>query len=127
MTKEFIKTHGAPQPAGPFSQGIRVGNFVFVSGQGPKDPKTGKMPAEDIETQTLQSLQNVKSILEAAGFSLRDVVKVSVFLKNAGDFQEMNEVYGKFFPEGQPTRTTVEVKFVAAGMLIEIDAVAYRE
>lgn len=127
LVKQFIKTPNAPLPLGPYSQGIKAGNFVFVAGQGPIDPNTGKITAADIETQTRQTLQNIKGILEASGFSLRDVVKVSVFLKNAEDFQKMNEIYETFFQENPPTRTTVEAKFVAPGMLIETDAIAYRE
>lgn len=100
---------------------------MFVAGQGPIDPKTGKMVGADIETQARLTLQNMKAIVEAAGFSLRDVVRVSVFLKNANDFQRMNDVYKTFFPEGPPVRTTVEAGFVAPGMLIEVDAIAYRE
>lgn len=100
--------------------------MLFVAGQGPVDPKTGKRPV-DIESQTRQALLNVKAILEAASYSLGDIVKVSVFMKNAADFQKMNRVYETFFPENPPTRTTVEVKFVNPEMLIEIEAIAYRE
>lgn len=127
MTKEFIRTPKAPQPLGPYSQGIRAGNFLFVAGQGPIDPKTGKITGADIETQTNRTLQNIQAILEASGFSLRDVVKVSIFLKNASDFQKMNEAYKTYFPENPPTRTTVEAGFVAPGMLVEIDAIAFHE
>ena len=127
MTKEFIRTPKAPQPLGPYSQGIRAGNFLFVAGQGPIDPKTGKIAGADIETQTNRTLQNIQAILEASGFSLRDVVKVSIFLKNASDFQKMNEAYETYFPENPPTRTTVEAGFVAPGMLVEIDAIAFHE
>ena len=127
MTKKFIKTQSAPQPIGPYSQGIRAGNFLFVSGQGPIDPKTGKMIEGDIEKQTHQTLQNVKAIVEDSGLSLSDVVKVSIFLKNASDFQKMNEIYKTFFQENPPTRTTVQADFVSPGMLIEIDAIACRE
>lgn len=127
MSKEFIKTQNAPNPLGPYSQGIRTGNMLFISGQGPIDPKTGKMSTEDIQTQTGQTLQNVKAIVEASGFSLSDLVKVSIFLKNSSDFQKMNEAYATFFPNNPPTRTTVQAGFVASGMLIEIDAIACRE
>jgi 2-iminobutanoate/2-iminopropanoate deaminase len=112
---------------GPYSQGIKVGNLVFVSGQGAGDVKTGQLVGSDIESQTRQALMNVKAILEASGCSLRDVVKVSVFLKNMDDFKKMNEVYKTFFPENPPTRTTVEAKFPAPAMLIEIDAIAVQE
>lgn len=127
MVREFIKTPNAPQPVGPYSQAIKAGNLVFVSGQGPGDPKTGQLMGLDIETQTRQTLMNLKAILEASGCSLRDVVKVSVFLKTADDFIKMNEVYKTFFPENPPTRTTVGAKFGAPDMLIEIDAIAVHE
>lgn len=127
MTKEFIKTPNAPQPLGPYSQGIRADNFLSVAGQGPIDPKAGKITGADIESQTKRTLLNIQAILEASGFSLPDVVKVSIFLKNATDFQKMNEVYKTFFPENPPTRTTVEAGFVTPGMLIEIDAIAFHQ
>jgi 2-iminobutanoate/2-iminopropanoate deaminase len=127
MVKEFIKTPNAPQPLGPYSQGVRAGNFLFTAGQGPIDPKTGKMMDANIETQTRQTIENIRGIVEASGFTMRDIVKVSVFLKNADDFQKMNNVYKTFFPDNPPTRTTVEAKFVAANMLIEIEAIAYHD
>jgi len=111
---------------GPYSQGIKTGQFLFVAGQGPADPKTGKM-APDIEAQTRQTLQNVKAIVEASNFSLSDVVKTSIFLKNANDFQKVNEIYKTFFQNNPPARTTIEAKFVAPDMLIEIDAIAFRD
>ena len=124
--KQLIRTPNAPQPLGPYSQGVKAGNFLFVAGQGAADPKTGQM-AEGIETQTRQTLANIKGIVEASGFSMRDVVKVSIFLKNMDDFKKVNEVYKTLFPEDPPARTTVEAKLPAQGMLIEIDAIAYRE
>jgi len=127
MAKQFIRTPNAPQPLGPYSQGIKAGNFLFVAGQGPIDPKTGQMTGPDIETQTRQTLTNVKGIVEASDLSMRDVVKVSIFLSNMEDFKKMNEVYKTFFPENPPTRTTVVAKLLLPGMLIEIDAIAYRE
>jgi 2-iminobutanoate/2-iminopropanoate deaminase len=127
MPNEIVKTQNAPKPLGPYSQGVRTGNMLFISGQGPIDPKTGKMTNEDIQTQTRQTLQNVKAIVEASGFSMIDLVKVTIFLKNSSDFQKMNEVYATFFPSNPPTRTTVQAGFVVSGMLIEIDAIASRE
>lgn len=124
--KQLVRTPNAPQPLGPYSQGVKAGNLLFVAGQGAADPKTGQM-AEGIETQTRQTLANIKGIVEASGFSMRDVVKVSIFLKNMDDFKKVNEVYKTFFPEDPPARTTVEAKLPAQGMLIEIDAIAYRE
>jgi 2-iminobutanoate/2-iminopropanoate deaminase len=127
MTKQFIRTPNAPQPLGPYSQGIKAGNFLFASGQGPIDPKTGRMTEADIETQTRQTLTNIKGIVEASSLSMRDVVKVSIFLRTMDDFKRMNEVYKTFFPENPPSRTTVEAKLPAPGMRIEIDAIAYHE
>ena len=127
MVKQFIRTPNAPQPIGPYSQGVKAGNFLFVAGQGPSDPKTGQIAAEEIETQTRQTLTNIKGIVEASGLSMRDVVKVSIFLKSLDDFKKMNEVYKTFFPENPPARTTVEARLPIPGMLIEIDVVAYRE
>lgn len=124
--KQLVRTPNAPQPLGPYSQGVKAGNLLFVAGQGAADPKTGQI-AEGIETQTRQTLANIKGIVEASGFSMRDVVKVSIFLKNMDDFKKVNEVYKTFFPEDPPARTTVEAKLAAQGMLIEIDAIAYRE
>jgi 2-iminobutanoate/2-iminopropanoate deaminase len=125
--KETVKTQNAPQPLGPYSQAVKVGNFLFVSGQGPINPRTGKIDETEISAQARQTLQNVKAIVEASGFSLQDVVKVSIFLKNASDFQKMNEVYKTYFQQDPPTRTTVQADFVTPNMLIEIDAIACRE
>lgn len=122
-----MRTPNAPQPIGPYSQGVRVGNFLFTAGQGSIDPKTGKIAGDNIETQTRQTLQNIKEILEASGFSMRNVVKVSIFLKNMADFQGMNEVYKTFFTDSPPARTTVQAELPGQGMLVEIDATAFRE
>ena len=124
--KQLIRTPNAPQPIGPYSQGVKAGNFLFVAGQGGADPKTGTM-AEGIEAQTRQTLSNIKGIVEASGFSIRDVVKVSIFLRSMDDFKNVNEVYKTFFPEDPPARTTVEAKLPGQEMLIEIDAIAYIE
>ena len=126
MDKEIIHTPNAPQPLGPYSQGIRAGNFLFISGQGPIDPKTGQMSGADIEKQTRQTLTNIRGIVEASGLSMGEVVKVSIFLKTMNDFKKMNEIYKTFFPETPPARTTVEAKLPSPDMLVEIDAIAYR-
>jgi len=126
MAKQYIRTPNAPQPIGPYSQAVKAGNFLFVAGQGPMDPKTEQLAA-DVETQTRQALTNIKGIVEASGFSMRDVIKASIFLKNLDDFKRMNEVYKTFFSENPPARTTVEAKLPAPGMLIEIDVIAYKE
>jgi 2-iminobutanoate/2-iminopropanoate deaminase len=125
MAKQFIRTPNAPQPIGPYSQGVKAGSFLFVSAQAPIDPKTGKVVSNDIESQTRQVLENVKSIVEAGDLTLNDVVRVTVFLRNAADFQKMNEVYKKYFSESLPARTTVEGKLPATDMLITVDAIAY--
>lgn len=126
MDRQFIRTSNAPQPIGPYSQGIKAGNFLFVSGQGPIDPKTGKLTGTDIEGQAMQTLTNVRGIVEASGLSMTDVVKVSIFLRNMNDFKRMNETYKTFFPENPPARTTIEAKLPLPDMLIEIDVIAYR-
>ena len=124
--KKLIRTTGAPQPIGPYSQAIEAGNFLFISGQGAIDPQTSKMVTGDIEAQTQRTLENVKSIVEAAGFAMKDVVKVSVFLRKMADFQKMNAVYKEYFAENPPARTTVEAVLPVADMLIEIDVIASR-
>lgn len=116
----------SPTPRGPYSPVIRAGDFIFVSGQGPVDPQTDKMSYGDIRHEARVTLNNVKRLLEAAGASLSDVVKVSVFLKDGRDFAAMNEVYKEFFGEQRPTRTTVAVAFADPQMQIEIDCIAYK-
>lgn len=123
---ERIFPHQAPTPRGPYSPAVRAGDFIFVSGQGPVDPITDKIALGGVQYQTRVTLNNIRVILEACGASLSDVVKCSVFLKDAGDFKQMNEVYAEFFPTDRPARTTVEAKFHTAEMLVEIDCVAYK-
>ncbi|HXW04672.1 MAG TPA: Rid family detoxifying hydrolase [Vicinamibacterales bacterium] len=113
-----------PSPVGPYSPGIVVGNLLFVSGQGGRDPQTGAM-APDVETQTEQVLRNIAAILEAAGSSLSHVVRCGVFLADISEFQKMNAVYARMFGDHRPARTTVEVSALPGeGMRVEIDAVA---
>jgi endoribonuclease L-PSP len=125
MSRTVVFTERAPRPVGPYSQAVKAGGWVFVAGQVAIDPATGKLVEGDIRAQARRTLMNVKEILEAAGASLRDVVKVNVYLARQEDFQAMNEVYREFFPEDQPARTTVVVKMVSDAILIEVDAVAY--
>ena len=122
MTKQQIKTTSGAAPIGAYSQGLRVGDFVFVSGQGPVDPATGKM-GTTIEEQTARVLENIKAILAAGGATLADVVKVSAYLSDIADFEAYNRVYATYFPEPKPTRTTVACQL--KGILVEIDAIAY--
>jgi 2-iminobutanoate/2-iminopropanoate deaminase len=117
---------GAVAPRGPYSHAVRAGDFIFVSGQGPIDPATNDYSFGTIEHETRVVLNNVKLILEAAGASMTDVVKCSVFLRDGGDFTAMNGVYAEFFGENKPARTTVESKFANPVMKVEIDAVAYK-
>lgn len=119
-----IYTPNAPAAIGPYSQAVQAGNLLFVSGQIPINPATGAFAGEDIETQTRQSLTNVKHILEAAGFTLNDVVKTTVLLADIGDFAAMNAVYGEFFSENKPARACFAVKDLPKGALVEIEAIA---
>lgn len=121
--KQAIITDKAPVPKGPYSQAIRSGQFVFVSGQLPIDPAAGKITATTMEEQTTQVLNNIAAILEAAGTSLQNVVKVGVFLANMNDFPAFNATYERFFPGEPPARTTVQA--VLPNGMLEIDAVAY--
>ena len=124
---EFVKTDKAPQAVGPYSQAVKVGNFLFISGQIAINPETGKLEGETVAEQTERVLKNIEAILREAGFSLKDVVKTTVYLKNMCDFAEMNEVYAKFFGEHRPARATVEVSNLPLGALVEIEAIAVKE
>jgi 2-iminobutanoate/2-iminopropanoate deaminase len=123
--RSAVKTDKAPKPAGPYSQAVRAGDFIYVAGQGGVDPNTARFVEGGVEEQTRQTLENIEAILKAAGSGLDDVVKVSVFLKDVRDFQAMNKVFAEFFKETPPARTTVGVEFVVPEMLVEIDVVAY--
>ena len=122
--REIISTTGAPGAIGPYSQGVKANGRLFVSGQLPLDPATGAFPGSDIDSQTRQSLTNVKHIVEAAGMTLADVVRVGVFLKDMNDFAAMNEVYGQFFTSDCPARAAVEVARLPKDALVEIECVA---
>jgi len=124
MQKQVVRTPKAPQPLGPYSQGIRAGNFVFVSAQAPIDPNTGKVVGTDIESQTRQVLENIRSILETANLTLSNIVRTTVFVRNAADFKAMNDVYRSYFSENPPARTTVEARLPSPDMLVTIDAIA---
>ena len=123
MAKKIVFTENAPKPVGPYSQAVISGDFVFVSGQIPIDPKTSKVVDGGIEAQTVQVLENIKNILESVDLSLNDVVKTSVFLSDLSDFQSFNRVYSKYFEKNPPARTTVQAGLMA-GVLLEIDAIA---
>jgi 2-iminobutanoate/2-iminopropanoate deaminase len=122
--KQVIATDKAPKALGPYSAGIRNGNFVYTAGQIGIDPATGEVVTGGIEAETRQVLTNVRSILEAAGASLKDVVKTTVFLRDMGDFAAMNGVYSEFFTEEPPARSAVQVAALPKGVAVEIEAVA---
>ena len=125
--KHVVRTDSAPAPfqGAPYSQAIRVGELVFVSGQLPVDPANGKLVEGDITAQTERVLRNVGAILEAAGSSLANLVKTSVFLVDLNDFAAMNEAYAKFAGEAPPARSTFQVAALPAGARLEIEVVAH--
>jgi 2-iminobutanoate/2-iminopropanoate deaminase len=121
MNRETITAGNAPEPAGPYSHAVVAGGFVYVSGQGPIDPETGTMP-DAFADQVRQTLRNVRTILEAAGSSLDDVVKVNAYVTDLTRFAEFNDVYKEFFENDPPARTTVAAALL--GMLVEVDCIA---
>lgn len=125
--KQVIQAVAAPKAIGPYSQAIKAGNFIFVSGQLPLDAKTGAMAGSDIATQTEKALENVRAILNAEGYGLADVVKTTVYLKDIQGFAAMNEVYARFFTGDCPARAAFEVARLPKDALVEIEAVAYKE
>lgn len=124
MTREVIATKRAPQAVGPYSQALRAGGFVFVSGQIPLDPETGELSSAPIAEQTAMVLKALEQILNAAGTGLAQVVKVTIYLADMGDFAEVNRVYGDFFPDEPPARCAVEVAALPKGASIEVEATA---
>ena len=123
MQKEIISTENAPQAIGPYSQAVKAGNLMFISGQIPLDPKTGDLVSESIDEQAKQVLNNIKSICEAAGQSIDDIVKISIFLTDLENFAIVNEVMKKYFAEPYPARATVEVSGLPLGVNVEIEAI----
>lgn len=123
MEKQVISTTLAPGAIGPYSQAIRLGDYIFTSGQLGLVPDTGEL-ADGVEAQATQALQNVKAILEAAGSRLENVVKTTVFLKDMNDFAKVNQIYGSFFAEPYPARSAVEVARLPKDGLVEIEVIA---
>ena len=122
--REVIATNNGPKAIGPYSQAIKANGFVFLSGQIALDPATQQLIDGDVSAQTERVLQNLSGILQAAGGSLGQVVKTTVFLKNMSDFTAMNEVYGRHFTQAPPARSTVEVARLPKDVLVEIDVIA---
>ncbi len=122
--REVITSQDAPKAIGPYSQAIKAGGFVFASGQIALDPATGKVVEGDIKAQTDRALKNISAVLTAAGSSMDRVVRTTVFLKNISDFPAMNDVYGKFFTNAPPSRSTVGVANLPRDVLVEIDVIS---
>jgi len=124
MDHRIIYTRKAPEPIGPYSQAVVSGKLIFTSGQIAIDPKTGNLIEGDVEVQTRQVLENLKSVLTAAGSTLENVLKTTIFLKDMNDFPRVNTVYAGYFDESMPARSTVEVSCLPKNVLIEIDCIA---
>jgi len=124
MGKKVIQTEKAPKAIGPYSQAIQAGNFLFLSGQIPLDPKTGELVKGDIRQQTKQVLENIKGVMESQKLGMENVVKATIFLKDIGNFNQVNEVYATYFPSSPPARSTVEVAKLPRDADIEIEAIA---
>lgn len=123
--KKIINTDNAPAPIGPYNQAVKSGHLIFTSGQIPIDPMTGEMISGGIREQTIQVLENLKSILEDTGRSLADVIKTTVYLADMADFREMNTLYAEYFgEENAPARSTVQVAALPKGARVEIEAIA---
>ena len=125
--KRIISTTGAPGAIGPYSQAVEAGGTLYISGQVPIDPATGKMVEGGITEQTTQALKNIRAILTAAGYTMNDVVKSTCLLSDMSDFKAMNEVYSQFYTADQPARAAFAVKGLPLGALIEIETVAVKE
>lgn len=124
VKKEIVSSEKAPKAIGPYSAAVKAGNFVFTAGQLGIDPGSGEFVAGGIEAQTRKALENLSSVLEAAGTSLANVIKTTVFLDDMDDFSAMNGIYGQFFTENFPARSAVQASKLPKGGLVEIEAVA---
>ena len=127
MPRQAISSPDAPPPVGPYSSALRAGQLLFISGQVPLDPATGKMVAGDIADQTRRALENVGALLSAAGLSFWHVVRTTVFLADMNDFKTMNDVYATFFPEPYPARSTIQAARLPHDARVEIDLIASYE
>jgi 2-iminobutanoate/2-iminopropanoate deaminase len=122
--KKSVFTSDAPAAIGPYSQGVRVGRFLFCSGQIPLDPKSGQLDSGDIASQTRRVMESIGAILRAEGITFDNIVKTTIFLTNLGDFQTVNETYGSYFKEDPPARSTVQVSALPRGANVEIEVIA---
>ena len=122
--KKIISTSDAPAAIGPYSQGVRVGSLVFCSGQIPLDPKTGQVVSGGIDVQTRRVMENIGGLLRAEGLAFSDIVKTTIFLANIGDFQTVNEIYGSYFKQAPPARSTVQAGALPKNVGIEIEVIA---
>jgi 2-iminobutanoate/2-iminopropanoate deaminase len=127
MPREIVRTDRAPVAVGAYSQAVRAGDFVFVSGQIPLNPETGEVVFADIKEQTERVLVNIRNILQEAGMGLEDVVRTTVYLELMDDLSRVNEVYGRFFGDEPPARAAVEVARLPKDVAIEIEAVAWKK
>lgn len=125
VMKKVIQTDNAPAAIGPYSQAVRAGDFLYVSGQIPLDPTSGEVVSGGVEEQTDRVLKNLQAILEEAGADFTNVVKFSIFLKDIEDFGVVNKIYGSFLEEPYPARATIEVSRLPKDVLVEMDVVAY--
>jgi len=125
MEKKIVATPNAPAAIGPYSQAIRIGDFLYTSGQISLDPETMKMITGDIEMETEKVLKNIESILKADGLNLNNIIKTTVYLTDLSEFTRMNQVYEKFFSETKPARACVQVAALPKGAKVEIDAIAH--
>jgi 2-iminobutanoate/2-iminopropanoate deaminase len=124
--KKVILTQKAPKPIGPYNQAVQAGNFLFISGQLAIDPKNDKLVVKDIKLQTHQVLENIKAVLEAAGYCLKDIVQSTVYLSSFSLFEEFNREYAKYFESDFPARATVGAE-LKSGALVEVSVVAYKD
>ncbi len=122
---EVVYSRRAPKPIGPYSQAVKVGDFLFISGQLPVDPSTGEIIKDNFEKAVKTVLENIKSIVEEAGGSLNNIVKVTVYLKDIGKFKKFNEVYTQYFKDRYPARVVVEVSKIPKDADLEVEAIAY--
>jgi 2-iminobutanoate/2-iminopropanoate deaminase len=122
--RQAILTENAPKPLGPYSQAIVEGDFIFVAGQGPINPETGKREMGDVRSETKRTFENLRAILQAAGSSLDQVVKCNVYLRDINDFAAMNEVYQTYFSAPYPARTTIQAGALPGGIAVEIECIA---